>query len=192
MGGQYAAAVGHALASRTRRVAIIAGVLPLTEPRVFAGLPAFDRYYTRWSQHSPMLARACFGAARFNGVAAGCGHLFGVGDARGVNQQVNVYGWAQTGLRVITAQHQRRTFQWQRANARVRQCRAQTFGFMRVGQMARRPGLTALFEHLLCGIRQKSKAIALREIEAQQRREVKRFGAGDQCAPINVVLAELA
>lgn len=62
MGGQYAAAVGHALASRTRRVAIIAGVLPLTEPRVFAGLPAFDRYYTRWSQHSPMLARACFGS----------------------------------------------------------------------------------------------------------------------------------
>lgn len=62
MGGQYAAAVGHALAPRTRRVAIIAGVLPLTEPGVFAGLPAFDRYYTRWSQHSPMLARTCFGS----------------------------------------------------------------------------------------------------------------------------------
>lgn len=61
MGGQYAAAVGHALTSQTRRVAIIAGALPLTEPGIFAHLPAFDRYYTRWSQHSPMLARSCFG-----------------------------------------------------------------------------------------------------------------------------------
>lgn len=60
MGGQYAAAVGYALAPRARRVAIIAGALPLTEAGVFADLPAFDRYYTRWSQRSPMLARACF------------------------------------------------------------------------------------------------------------------------------------
>lgn len=60
MGGQYAVAVGHALPSRTRRVAVIAGVLPLTEPGVFACLPTFDRYYTKWSQHSPIVARSCF------------------------------------------------------------------------------------------------------------------------------------
>ena len=43
MGGQYAAAVGHALPHRVTRVAIIAGALPLTEPGVFDELPAMDR-----------------------------------------------------------------------------------------------------------------------------------------------------
>lgn len=68
MGGQYAAAVGRALAPRASRVAIIAGALPLTEPGVFAGLPAFDRVYTRMSQRTPWLARLCF---RTVGLAAG-------------------------------------------------------------------------------------------------------------------------
>lgn len=60
MGGQYAAAVGRALAPRVSRVAIIAGVPPLTEPGVFARLPTFDRLYTRLSQRAPWVARLCF------------------------------------------------------------------------------------------------------------------------------------
>jgi pimeloyl-ACP methyl ester carboxylesterase len=60
MGGQYAAAVGKALPQRVTGVAIIAGALPLTDPRIFAQLPGFDRGYTRLSEHAPMLARACF------------------------------------------------------------------------------------------------------------------------------------
>lgn len=60
MGGQYAAAVGHALAARVNRVAIIAGALPLTEPGVFEGLPTIDRIYTRMSQRIPWLAQLCF------------------------------------------------------------------------------------------------------------------------------------
>jgi len=60
MGGPYAAAVGHTLRSRVRRVAIIAGALPLNEPGVFAELPGFDRVYTRLSQRAPWLARQCF------------------------------------------------------------------------------------------------------------------------------------
>jgi pimeloyl-ACP methyl ester carboxylesterase len=68
MGGQYAAAVGRALAPRVTRVAIIAGALPLTEPGVFARLPTFDRVYTRLSQRAPWAARLCF---RSMGFAAG-------------------------------------------------------------------------------------------------------------------------
>lgn len=64
MGGQYAAAVGHALCHRVNRVAIIAGALPLTEPGVFAQLPAMDRYLTRLSQRTPWLARQWFRAMR--------------------------------------------------------------------------------------------------------------------------------
>jgi len=60
MGGQYAAALGHAMPSRVTRVAIIAGALPLTEPGVFAQLPSFDRAYTRLSQRAPWVARQCF------------------------------------------------------------------------------------------------------------------------------------
>ena len=60
MGGQYAAAVGHALWSRVTRVAIIAGALPLSEPGVFEQLPTMDRVHTRLSQRAPWLARPCF------------------------------------------------------------------------------------------------------------------------------------
>jgi pimeloyl-ACP methyl ester carboxylesterase len=60
MGGQYAAAVGHALSHRVTRVAIIAGALPLTEPGVFDELPAMDRVLTRASQRTPRLAAQWF------------------------------------------------------------------------------------------------------------------------------------
>jgi pimeloyl-ACP methyl ester carboxylesterase len=60
MGGQYAAAVGHALRTRVTRVAIVAGALPLTEPGVFDQLPTMDRVYTRLSQRLPWVARECF------------------------------------------------------------------------------------------------------------------------------------
>ncbi len=65
MGGQYAAAVGHALHHRVTRVAIIAGALPLTEPGVFDELPAMDRYLTRTSQRAPWLAAQWFRVMRF-------------------------------------------------------------------------------------------------------------------------------
>ena len=57
MGGQYAAAVGHALHQRVTRVAIVAGALPLTEPGVFDELPAMDRFLTRMCLRAPWLAR---------------------------------------------------------------------------------------------------------------------------------------
>ncbi len=60
MGGQYAAAVGHALRHRVTRVAIIAGALPLTEPGVFDELPTMDRFLTRMSQRAPWPARQWF------------------------------------------------------------------------------------------------------------------------------------
>lgn len=60
MGGQYAAALARALPERVRRVAIIAGALPLTEPGVFAQLPTFDRIYTRSSLRAPWLVTPCF------------------------------------------------------------------------------------------------------------------------------------
>ena len=60
MGGRYAAAAAVAMPTRVRRLAIIAGALPLTEPGVFAQLPAFDRMYTRLSQAAPWLDRMCF------------------------------------------------------------------------------------------------------------------------------------
>ena len=65
MGGQYAAAAAAAMPTRVHRFAIIAGALPLTEPGVFAGLPAFDRIYTRLSQNAPWLARICFRTMHF-------------------------------------------------------------------------------------------------------------------------------
>jgi pimeloyl-ACP methyl ester carboxylesterase len=60
MGGQYAAALGHAMPTRVLRVAIVAGAVPLTEPGTFAELPFFDRAYTRLSQRAPGVARLCF------------------------------------------------------------------------------------------------------------------------------------
>lgn len=75
MGGQYAAAAAVAMPTRVRRLAIIAGALPLTEPGVFAQLPAFDRIYTRLSQAAPWLDRMCFRTMHF---AASRGpHLYG-------------------------------------------------------------------------------------------------------------------
>lgn len=65
MGGQYAAAVGHALRHRVTRVAIIAGALPLTEPGVFEELPLMDRVLTRASQRAPWTARQLFRVMRF-------------------------------------------------------------------------------------------------------------------------------
>ncbi len=70
MGGQYAAAVGHALPHRVTRVAIIAGALPLTEPGVFEELPAMDRVLTRMSQRVPWLAAQWFRIMRFAAGAA--------------------------------------------------------------------------------------------------------------------------
>jgi pimeloyl-ACP methyl ester carboxylesterase len=60
MGGQYAAAVGHALRHRVTRVAIVAGALPLSESGVFGELPAMDRYLTRMSERAPWLAQQWF------------------------------------------------------------------------------------------------------------------------------------
>jgi pimeloyl-ACP methyl ester carboxylesterase len=69
MGGQYAAAVGHALSPRVTRVAIIAGALPLTDPGVFEQLPAMDRAFTILSERAQWPAAQCFRimwfAARF-------------------------------------------------------------------------------------------------------------------------------
>jgi pimeloyl-ACP methyl ester carboxylesterase len=64
MGGQYAAAVGHALQPRVTRVAIVAGALPLTDPGVFAELPAMDRCLTRASLRAPWLAAQWFRVMR--------------------------------------------------------------------------------------------------------------------------------
>jgi pimeloyl-ACP methyl ester carboxylesterase len=60
MGGQYAAALAHALPHRVTRVAIIAGALPLTDPGVFDELPAMDRVLTRMSMRAPRLAAQWF------------------------------------------------------------------------------------------------------------------------------------
>lgn len=70
MGGQYAAALAWALPDRLKRVAIIAGALPLTEAGVFAQLPAFDRIYTRLSIRAPWLVKPCFGAMALGARAA--------------------------------------------------------------------------------------------------------------------------
>jgi len=70
MGGQYAAALAAAMPARVSRLAIVAGALPLTEPGVFAHLPAMDRAYTRLSQRSPWLARMCFRAMGFTARSA--------------------------------------------------------------------------------------------------------------------------
>jgi pimeloyl-ACP methyl ester carboxylesterase len=65
MGGQYAAALGHAWPSRVTRLAIIAGAVPLTDPTAFERLPSMDRVFTRLSQRVPRVARQCFGAMGF-------------------------------------------------------------------------------------------------------------------------------
>ena len=80
MGGQYAAAVGHALHHRVTRVAIIAGALPLTEPGVFDELPAMDRYVTRTALRAPWLAAQYFRVMRL--VAGVAPTLYGQVGAR--------------------------------------------------------------------------------------------------------------
>ncbi|GLE53835.1 alpha/beta fold hydrolase [Mycobacterium montefiorense] len=67
LGGQYAAAVSHALPQRVTRSAIIAGAIPLTESGAIDDLPAIDRGYIRMSCRTPWLARLCF---RVMGLAA--------------------------------------------------------------------------------------------------------------------------
>ncbi len=82
LGGQYAAALGYAFSSRVTRVAIVAGVLPLTEPGVFDDLPLVDRLFSGLSTRAPWLARQCF---RAMGVAAaGAPQLYGGLVARGL------------------------------------------------------------------------------------------------------------
>ena len=80
MGGQYAAAAGHALGHRVTRVAIIAGALPLTDPGVYDELPTMDRVYTRMSQQVPSLARQCLGVMCF--AAQRAPHWYGRNAAR--------------------------------------------------------------------------------------------------------------
>jgi len=70
LGGQYAAAVGYALAPRVMRVAIIAGPPPLTEKRTFDGLPTMDRTFIGLSRRAPWLARLCFRSMAFTATAA--------------------------------------------------------------------------------------------------------------------------
>ncbi len=82
LGGQYAAALGYAFPSRVTRLAIIAGVPPLTEPCVFDDLPAVDRLFSRLSARAPRLARQCFRIMR--GAAAGAPQLYGRVVARGL------------------------------------------------------------------------------------------------------------
>ncbi|WP_430332748.1 alpha/beta fold hydrolase [Rhodococcus sp. ACT016] len=60
MGGQYAAGLGYALASRTSRVAIVAGALPLAEEGAIARLGAMDRWCTQISRRCPSLASGWF------------------------------------------------------------------------------------------------------------------------------------
>jgi pimeloyl-ACP methyl ester carboxylesterase len=66
LGGQFALAVGYAVPG-VRRVAVIAGGLPLTEPGRFGEMPLIDRVYLRMSQWTPWLARQSF---RSMGLAA--------------------------------------------------------------------------------------------------------------------------
>ena len=75
LGGQYAAAVGYALAPRVTRAAIIAGALPLTEPGAFDRLPTIDRTYIRMSCRASWGARLCFRAMRL--AAGGAPRLYG-------------------------------------------------------------------------------------------------------------------
>ena len=75
LGGQYAAALGYALSPRVSRIAIIAGVVPLTESRVFDGLPTIDRVFSRLSGRAPWVARHCFRTVR--GAAASAPQLYG-------------------------------------------------------------------------------------------------------------------
>ncbi|MFN8173528.1 MAG: alpha/beta hydrolase [Solirubrobacteraceae bacterium] len=64
MGGQYALALARALPERVRALTVVAGVLPLDDPGVRAGLSALDRRLTLLSCRTPPLARAAFATMR--------------------------------------------------------------------------------------------------------------------------------
>lgn len=65
MGGQYALALGYALASSVTRVAVLTGGLPLAGTGLYGQMPAVDRAFIRMSQRVPVLARACLGSMGF-------------------------------------------------------------------------------------------------------------------------------
>jgi len=60
MGGQYAAGLGYALATRISRVAIVAGALPLTEDGAISRLGPMDRWCAQISRRCPILATGWF------------------------------------------------------------------------------------------------------------------------------------
>ncbi|MCV6978292.1 alpha/beta fold hydrolase [Mycobacterium bourgelatii] len=70
LGGQYAAALACVLPARVTRVAIVAGMVPLTEPGAVEALPAIDRTYLKLSQRAPWLARQCLYATGFAAMCA--------------------------------------------------------------------------------------------------------------------------
>ena len=113
MGGQYAAAVAHALQHRVTRVAIIAGALPLTDPGVYAELPVMDRFLTKMSRRAPWPAQQWFRLMRFS--ARVSPELYGrlaartLGPADGaVIRDDGFEGFARMSLgRTATARHRR-------------------------------------------------------------------------------------
>ncbi len=80
MGGQYALALAHALPERVSRLAIVAGVLPLDDPGVRAGLHRVDRRLTFLSCRWPALAALTFAGMRE--VADRTPHAFARSSAR--------------------------------------------------------------------------------------------------------------
>ncbi|MFC4602343.1 alpha/beta fold hydrolase [Rhodococcus kronopolitis] len=59
-GGQRALAAAHVLGDRVERVAVVAGCLPVDDPRRRAELSALDQRLLRWSEDSVGLAKAFF------------------------------------------------------------------------------------------------------------------------------------
>lgn len=64
MGGAYALAAACALPDRVRRVALVAGCVPLDTPTRLAELNAMDRRLLRIARHAPWTMRAIAGAVR--------------------------------------------------------------------------------------------------------------------------------
>ncbi|MDO9397199.1 MAG: alpha/beta hydrolase [Herbiconiux sp.] len=63
-GAQYALAVGHVHTERVSGIALVAGALPLDEPRAFRELNATDRLMAVLSARAPGVAAGLFGLAR--------------------------------------------------------------------------------------------------------------------------------
>lgn len=97
LGGQYAAALGCVLPARITRVAIVAGMVPLTEPGAFDGLPTIDRTYIKLSAHAPWLARQCFYGMGFAAMCAPAlyGRLAGRGLGSADAAVLRAEGYAQ-------------------------------------------------------------------------------------------------